>query len=80
MQMLQDVFAPLGGSFFAGLAISGNSIDLDGSTGVAATFTSQSLSLPAGQYKVDFDYTGNNRGGSADTAIVSLDGASVTLG
>jgi hypothetical protein len=71
-----------GPAFFANLAFSGNSIDLDGSTGngnvPAGEITSALLTSPIG-FTVTFELAGNLRGAFPQTTVVSLGGQSVTF-
>jgi hypothetical protein len=52
----------------------GKCVDLDGSTGNAGVLTSNSLLLGAGSYTLTFDISGNQRGGSSDSMLVTLGG------
>lgn len=62
----------VGPGYFGGLALGGGkSVDLDGSTNNAGTFTSRALSLTSGDYVLTFDLSGNQRGGS-DTVNLSV--------
>lgn len=62
----------VGPGFFGGLALGGGkSVDLDGSTNNAGTFTSRALSLTSGDYVLTFDLAGNQRGGD-DTVNLSV--------
>jgi PEP-CTERM motif len=51
---------------------SGNCLDLDGSTGNSGIF-SFSVDLAPGDYVFAFDFSGNQRGGSADELFLELD-------
>jgi hypothetical protein len=65
----------VGGSYFANLAFSGNSIDLDGSTGGGHNPTGeiQSIaSLSLGNYAVSFELSGNQRGAPGQTTTVCI--------
>jgi hypothetical protein len=78
-----DLVGSLNGpAFFANLAFSGNSIDLDGSTGngnaPAGEITSGMLTSPTG-FTVTFELAGNLRGAFAQTTVVSLGGQSVSF-
>lgn len=53
---------------------SGKCVDLDGSTGNAGVFSSNLLLLGAGNYTLSFDISGNQRGSSADSMVVTLGG------
>jgi hypothetical protein len=62
---------------------SGKCVDLDGSTGNAGAFQSIALTLDPGTYTLSFDISGNQRGSSDDTMLVTLGGflnESFTLG
>lgn len=52
----------------------GKCVDLDGSTGNAGTLTSNIFLLGAGTYSLSFDFSGNQRGGSSDTMLMTLGG------
>ena len=52
----------------------GKCVDLDGSSGTAGVLTSNLLLLGAGNYTLSFDISGNQRGGSSDSMVVSLGG------
>jgi hypothetical protein len=67
---------------FGNLAFSGNSVDLDGSTGTGFSPAGeiQSIaSLATGTYTVDFVAAGNLRGAPEQSLIVSIGGQSQTL-
>lgn len=49
----------------------GNCLDLDGSTGNSGAF-SFTLDLEPGDYEFGFDYSGNQRGGAADTLFLEI--------
>jgi hypothetical protein len=72
----------VGGAYFGDLAFSGNSIDLDGSTGnghsPAGEITSGLLSSPTG-FTVTFELAGNMRSATAQTTVVSLGGQSFSF-
>ncbi len=53
---------------------SGKCIDLDGSTSNAGIFSSNLLVLGAGNYSLSFDISGNQRGGSSDSMLMTLGG------
>lgn len=53
---------------------SGKCIDLDGSTGDAGKLSSSLLALTAGDYTLTFDISGNQRGGTYDSMVLSLGG------
>jgi hypothetical protein len=71
-----------GPAFFANLAFSGNSIDLDGSTGSgnspAGEIVSGNLTSPTG-FTVTFELAGNLRGVPPQTTVVSLGGQSFSF-
>jgi len=72
----------VGPGFFDNLAYSGNSVDLDGSTGTGFSPAGeiQSIaSLAAGNYSVQFELAGNLRGAPVQTVTVSIGGQSQTL-
>jgi hypothetical protein len=72
----------VGPGFFDNLAFSGNSVDLDGSTGTGFNPSGelQSIqSLAAGNYTVQFELAGNLRGAPAETTIVSIGGQSQSI-
>lgn len=50
----------------------GKCVDLDGSRGTAGTLQSIALTLDPGTYSLGFDISGNQRGGSADTMLVTF--------
>jgi hypothetical protein len=52
----------------------GKCVDLDGSSGNAGTLNSNAFTLAAGTYSLIFDISGNQRGGSADSMVVTLGG------
>jgi hypothetical protein len=52
-------------------------LDMDGSTGNAGKITSIPLSLAPGEYVLDFDFAGNQRGGGFDEMIVQVGGGSL---
>jgi hypothetical protein len=72
----------VGAGFFDNLAFSGNSVDLDGSTGNGNNPSGelQSVaSLTSGTYEVQFELAGNLRGATAQTTTISIGGQSQTL-
>jgi hypothetical protein len=73
----------VGGSYFGNLAFSGNSIDLDGTTGFgnvpAGEIISNNSLTSATGFTVTFELAGNMRGNFAQTTIVSLGGQSFSL-
>jgi len=52
----------------------GKCVDLDGSTSNAGTFSSNSITLAAGEYTLSFDISGNQRNSVNDAMGVSLGG------
>ncbi len=52
----------------------GKCVDLDGSTGNAGTLNSRAFTLSAGTYSLIFDISGNQRGGSNDSMVVTFGG------
>ena len=52
----------------------GKCVDLDGSTGNAGTLRSIAFTLNPGTYTLSFDISGNQRGSSDDTMLVTLGG------
>jgi len=65
----------VGHGFFSSLAYSGNSVDLDGSTGSGfspAGKIQSVMSLPSGDYTVSFLLAGNMRGAAVQTTQVCL--------
>lgn len=52
----------------------GKCVDLDGSNGNAGTLNSSAFTLSAGTYSLIFDISGNQRGGSNDSMLVTLGG------
>ena len=52
----------------------GKCVDLDGSTGNAGTLKSIAFTLNPGTYTLSFDISGNQRGSSNDTMLVTLGG------
>lgn len=52
----------------------GKCVDLDGSTGNAGTLKSIAFTLNPGTYTLSFDISGNQRGSSDDTMLVTLGG------
>ncbi|PPI79537.1 PEP-CTERM sorting domain-containing protein [Marinobacter flavimaris] len=52
----------------------GKCVDLDGSTGNAGTLQSIAFTLDPGTYTLSFDISGNQRGSSDDTMLVTLGG------
>src|SRR5258708_22445775 len=72
----------VGPGFFQGLAFSGNSVDLDGSTGSGINPTGQlqsAASFGLGDYTVTFMLSGNQRGASQQTTVVSLANQSFSI-
>jgi hypothetical protein len=72
----------VGPGFFNNLAYSGNSVDLDGSTGSGFTPAGelQSVaSLATGNYTVSFLLAGNLRGAANETTVVSIGGQSISV-
>jgi hypothetical protein len=72
----------VGGSFFGSLAFSGNSVDLDGSTGNGNSPAGeiQSIkSLALGTYTVTFELSGNQRGFPQQTTTVAIGNQSFTI-
>ncbi|HWC62416.1 MAG TPA: PEPxxWA-CTERM sorting domain-containing protein [Rhizomicrobium sp.] len=71
-----DLVGNVGGpAYFSSLAFSGNSIDLDGSTGNGHSPAGEIrsiTSLALGDYTVEFDLAGNLRGATPETTIISL--------
>lgn len=70
------------GDGFGNLAFSGNSLDLDGSTGNGnspAGEIQSVLSLVTGNYTVNFMLAGNLRGAAAETTVVAIGNQSITL-
>jgi hypothetical protein len=67
---------------FGNLAFSGNSVDLDGSTGSGFTPAGQIqsvASLALGTYVIQFEIAGNMRGAPSQTVQISIGGQSQTL-
>lgn len=52
----------------------GKCVDLDGSRGNAGVFQSTALTLDPGTYTLNFDISGNQRGGAEDSMEVTLGG------
>ena len=72
----------VGGNFFGGLAFSGNSVDLDGSTTNPASNPAgeiQSIATLTGDFTVQFLLAGNNRGAPAETTEVAIGGTHFDL-
>lgn len=72
----------VGPGFFDNLAYSGNSVDLDGSTGsgfVPAGELQSVASLATGNYTVSFLLAGNLRGAANETTVVSIGGQSISV-
>jgi hypothetical protein len=72
----------VGPGFFPALAFSGDSIDLDGSTGYNDNPTGEILSyqsLGLGDYKVSFELAGNLRDWPAQTTVVSIGSQSQSI-
>ena len=70
---------PVGASFqFLGAA-NGNYVDLDGSTGHAATITKTLTGLADGQYALTFELAGNHRDGGTEATTITLSGAANTV-
>jgi hypothetical protein len=77
-----DLVGNVGGPDYYGfLAMSGNSIDLDGSTGDGHSPAGEirSIALLSGDFWVDFDLAGNLRGYNPETTIVSIGGTSFSF-
>lgn len=49
-------------------------MDLDGSSNNAGTLSSDLFALAAGDYSLSFDISGNQRGGSGDSVLLTLGG------
>ena len=67
---------------FPGLVFSGNSVDLDGTTGSGNSPAGelQSLtSLTTGNYTVQFMFAGNERGATPETTVISIGDESFSL-
>jgi hypothetical protein len=72
----------VGPGFFPELAFSGNSVDLDGSTGNGIDPTGQLQSVASfglGDYAVTFMLSGNHRGAPQQTTVVSLGNQSFSI-
>jgi len=72
----------VGGSNFGNLAFSGNSVDLDGSTGTGFSPSGELqsvMSLAAGFYTVQFEFAGNLRSAPIQTTTVSIGNKSFAL-
>ena len=70
---------PVGASFqFLGAA-NGTYVDLDGSTGHAATITKTLTGLADGQYALTFELAGNHRDGGTEATTITLSGAANTV-
>jgi hypothetical protein len=72
----------VGGNNFGNLAYSGNSIDLDGSTGNGNSPSGEIqsvMSLAQGDYTVSFLLAGNLRGATPQTTVISIGGQSYSL-
>jgi hypothetical protein len=72
----------VGPGFFPELAFSGNSVDLDGSTGAGNNPTGQLQSVASfglGDYTVTFMLSGNQRGFPEQTTVVSLGNQSFSV-
>ena len=67
---------------FPELVFMGNSVDLDGTTGSGNSPAGelQSLaSLTTGNYTVQFEFAGNERGATPETTVISIGGKSFSL-
>ncbi|HLZ84149.1 MAG TPA: PEPxxWA-CTERM sorting domain-containing protein [Caulobacteraceae bacterium] len=72
----------VGPGFFGNLAFSGNSVDLDGSTGtgfIPAGELQSVASLATGNYTVSFLLAGNLRNAPNQTTVVSIGGQSIDV-
>ena len=72
----------VGGNFFGNLAFSGNSVDLDGSTGTGNNPAGelQSIkSLALGTYTVTFELSGNQRGFPEQTTTIAIGNQSFAI-
>ena len=75
----------VGPGFFDNLAFSGNSVDLDGSTGngndpAGEIQSKASLAASSAGYTVSFELAGNLRGAADEETVVSIGGDSINLG
>jgi hypothetical protein len=66
---------PVGADFHFLSAANGNYIDLDGSTGQAATLTQTLTGLTDGEYALTFELAGNQRDGGVEATTVTISGA-----
>jgi hypothetical protein len=67
---------------FGNLVFQGNSVDLDGSTGSGNSPAGELrsvMSLPTGNYTLQFEFAGNERGATPETTVISLGGTSFSL-
>ena len=67
---------------FPGLVFTGNSVDLDGSTGSGnspAGELQSVTSLSTGSYTVQFEFAGNERGALPETTVISIGDKSFSL-
>jgi hypothetical protein len=70
---------PVGSSFHFLSAANGNYVDLDGSSGHAATITKSLTGLADGYYALSFELAGNHRDGGVEATTVTLSGAANTV-